>query len=66
MRGVGRQLIFEDDGDRLALLGKLVELRDAGISIRQAVRITGIGRKPISDAFAAERRKVAREGERER
>ena len=63
MRGVGRQLIFEDNGDRQMLLeklgklsdGRLRRLRDAGISIRQAERLTGIGRKPVSTAYAAEK-----------
>ena len=38
----------DDRGTRDALLRKL---RDAGISIRQAERITGIGRKTISTAY---------------
>lgn len=32
---------------------RLRQLRDLGISIRQAERLTGVGRKPISTAFAA-------------
>ena len=38
----------DDRGPRDALLRRL---RDAGISIRQAERITGIGRKTISTAY---------------
>ena len=35
---------------------RLRQLRDAGVSIRQAERLTGIGRKPISTAYAVGRR----------
>ncbi len=32
---------------------RLRQLRDAGVSIRQAERVTGVGRGPIGTAFAA-------------
>ena len=37
--------------DRALRDDRLRQLRDAGVSIRQAERLTGIGRKPISNAF---------------
>ena len=36
---------------------RLRQLRDAGVSIRQAERVTGVGRKPISTAYAVKNEK---------
>ena len=44
--------------DRFLRDERLRCLREAGVSIRQAERLTGIGRKPISTAYALERRRA--------